>query len=114
MRHIENNIKSTNLKYNELYIVYEEGHYYPVGVFKDLNSFVNCFIQRLEKLEESSLIVIDNVIDNNGELIKINTGVDGDYQFYYEVIDIDTYYYRGIDGSGLPKWYHGGKSFSVR
>jgi hypothetical protein len=83
VRNIENNIKSDSLKDNQLYIVYEYGHYYPVGVFKDLNNFTNCFIQRLEKLEESSSIVIDN----DDELIKIDTGVDGDYQFYYEVID---------------------------
>jgi hypothetical protein len=108
-RNVENNIKSVRLKDNELYIVYEEGHYYPVGTFKDLNNFVNCFNQRLEEvgLEKNSSITIDSV-DNYITFSTIfDDNSDGDYKFYYEIIDIDTYYYRGIYGSGLPTFYQG-------
>ena len=110
-RNIENNIKSVRLKDNELYIVYEDGlgDYYPVGVFKDLNNFVNCFNQRLEEvgLEKNSSITIDSV-DNYITFSTIfDDNSDGDYKFYYEIIYIDTYYYRGIDASGLPTFYQG-------
>jgi len=112
-RNVENNIKLVRLKDNELYIVYEDGHYEPVGVFKDLNNFVNCFNQRLELigLEKNSSITIDS--DDDG-CITISTtfddNSDGDYKFYYEIIDIDTLYYSGTSGSGLPTFYKGHRS----
>lgn len=104
---IKNNVKSDTLKNNDFYIVYENGHYYPVGIFSNLNNFINCYVITLKEI---GLLNNSSVIVNTEEDYKIifecvfDDKSEGDYEFYYEVINVDTYY-SGYGGQGLPTWY---------
>jgi len=104
---IKNNVKSDTLKNNDFYIVYEESEYYPVGIFSNLDNFINCYVL---KLKEIGLLNNSSVIVNGEDDYKIifecvfDDNSEGDYKFYYEVINVDTYY-SGYGGHGLPTWY---------
>lgn len=104
---IKNNVKSDTLKNNDFYIVYEDGKYYPVGIFSNLDNFINCYIL---ELKEEGILNNSSIIVNTEEDYKIifecvfDDNSEGDYKFYYEVIHVDTYY-SGYGGKGLPTWY---------